>query len=89
MLTLPRADDPHELLMLALFDLAVDENPDILRAYPPERIAISGDGLHVAYADSTLHLYHQNGVDVFIRNLLAQLHDCGIVALNYKQGFVV
>lgn len=44
-----------------IFDLSVDENPDILRAYPPERMAISGDGLHVAYADSTLHIYDQAG----------------------------
>ena len=30
-------------------------NPDVLQGYPPERMALSGNGSEVAYADGTLH----------------------------------
>lgn len=32
-----------------------------LDGYPPERIALSSDGTQLAYADSTLHIYQENG----------------------------
>lgn len=38
-----------------------DGEMKILRAYPPQRIALSADGSEVAYADSTLHIVDANG----------------------------
>ena len=44
-----------------IFDPLSESEPETLRAYPPERIALSADGSQVAYADNTLHIYNQDG----------------------------
>ena len=38
-----------------------DGEISVLRAYPPQRIALSPDGTEVAYADSTLHIADASG----------------------------
>ena len=43
-------------------------NPDVLQGYPPERMALSGEGSQVAYADAILHIYGQDGTVTDISN---------------------
>jgi len=52
------------------WQIVTNENaePVILRAYPPQRVAISPDGTQVAYADSVLHIYSAGGEVVDIAN---------------------
>lgn len=40
----------------------------VLRAYPPQRIALSSNGSEVAYADATLHIIDANGTVTDIAN---------------------
>lgn len=44
------------------------DNPDILQGYLPERMALSGEGSRVAYADVILHIYGQDGTVTDISN---------------------
>lgn len=51
-----------------IVDPLAETDPEPLRAYPPERVALSADGTEVAYADSTLHIYSQSGDVIDIAN---------------------